>query len=186
MYCWCERPLSNMPICITTWYHFSWETYCAMYFQMKFIVLTVSYVGKNRFSYEQYIMSRITLLNCETFLFTSSLRCLHNTSLSWYSISWENTTLPFFYSPWHTLGHVDSTIYGAPKSGLTRRQVHYQAWLSNGYISKFSFINLLHLLTVHYCFVILGSREVSSIWGFCFAKIWTKTRNPGCGEGRDT
>uniref|UniRef100_A0A2N9GFC6 tRNA-dihydrouridine synthase n=1 Tax=Fagus sylvatica TaxID=28930 RepID=A0A2N9GFC6_FAGSY len=28
-----------------------------------------------------------------------------------------------YHNPWHTLGHVDSVIYGAPRSGLTRRQI---------------------------------------------------------------
>ncbi|KAF3490247.1 hypothetical protein F2Q69_00055977 [Brassica cretica] len=28
-----------------------------------------------------------------------------------------------FYNPWHILGHVDTLIYGAPSSGITRRQV---------------------------------------------------------------
>lgn len=27
------------------------------------------------------------------------------------------------HSPWRTLGHVDTAIYGAPSSGITRRQV---------------------------------------------------------------
>ncbi|VVA34288.1 PREDICTED: tRNA [Prunus dulcis] len=28
-----------------------------------------------------------------------------------------------FQKPWHTLGHVDTAIYGAPSSGVTRRQI---------------------------------------------------------------
>ncbi|KAG6628231.1 hypothetical protein I3843_14G002600 [Carya illinoinensis] len=28
-----------------------------------------------------------------------------------------------YNNPWHTLGHVDSAIYGSPSSGLTRRQI---------------------------------------------------------------
>ncbi|KAL5827375.1 hypothetical protein ACOSQ3_019216 [Xanthoceras sorbifolium] len=35
-----------------------------------------------------------------------------------------------YHNPWHTLGHVDTAIYGAPSSGLTRRQVleQYQVY----------------------------------------------------------
>ncbi|XP_061348231.1 uncharacterized protein LOC133293646 isoform X2 [Gastrolobium bilobum] len=35
-----------------------------------------------------------------------------------------------YNNPWHILGHVDTAIYGAPSSGLTRRQVleKYQAY----------------------------------------------------------
>ncbi|KAG7036588.1 dusA [Cucurbita argyrosperma subsp. argyrosperma] len=35
-----------------------------------------------------------------------------------------------YQNPWHTLGHVDTAIYGAPSSGITRRQVleQYQVY----------------------------------------------------------
>ncbi|KAK4842628.1 hypothetical protein QYF36_024960 [Acer negundo] len=35
-----------------------------------------------------------------------------------------------YHNPWYTLGHVDTEIYGAPSSGLTRRQVleQYQVY----------------------------------------------------------
>ncbi|GMY22477.1 trna-dihydrouridine(20/20a) synthase [Fagus crenata] len=39
---------------------------------------------------------------------------------AWYAVEW---VLRSAVRPWHTLGHVDSVIYGAPRSGLTRRQI---------------------------------------------------------------
>lgn len=44
---------------------------------------------------------------------------------SWLCLSLILTMAVILHSPWRTLGHVDTAIYGAPSSGITRRQVQY-------------------------------------------------------------
>lgn len=133
------------------------------------------------------MLSFITLFSfCETFF--SHLRWVVYiivTSLSWYSIGWPNITSPFFLQPLAYFGTCWFCNLWCTKEW---------SYTSSGSLADLA-LKWMHLqiffhqftsLTVHYFYVILDSRKVSSIWGFCFAKIWTKTRYSGCGEGRDT
>lgn len=77
-------------------------------------------------------------------------------------VNWQ--LLYIFLRPWHTLGHVDTAIYGAPSSGVTRRQVQLQTWLWNGcifcftyssYFLSFFFFSTFRYLRSFKCMVIL-------------------------------
>lgn len=47
------------------------------------------------------------------------------------------------------------------------------------------FLHQFTSLTAYNFFIPLDPRKISSVWRFCFAKIWTEATCPGRGEGRD-
>lgn len=72
----------------------------------------------------RYAWACCILQVCESLLLYILIPVKHHMRVMFfYYLLTDLWNLCWLCSPWHTLGHVDTVIYGSPSSGITRRQV---------------------------------------------------------------